>query len=154
MSVLVMANAMMQRRETDIVTAAEIMTDLRVNDANLDTSARIVKVSTVCKMRELWFLLWLDVMYSGENEVCFVTLTLNPHRTSRKIYPTLVGIEPTNTPEVLGLISIVIRGQVYYWAYPLGIYTQINTANIKIWIIFSRGGEISFSFASLTHCRW
>ena len=53
MSVLVMANAMMQRRETDTVTAAEIMTDLRVNDANLDTSARIVKVSTVCKMREL-----------------------------------------------------------------------------------------------------
>ena len=85
MSVLVMANAMMQRRETDTVTAAEIMTDLRVNDANLDTSARIVKVSTVCKMHELWFLLWLDVMYSGENEVCFVTLALNPYRTSRKI---------------------------------------------------------------------
>ena len=39
--------------------------------------------------------MYLGVVYSGENDVRGVTVSLNPHRGSSKICLTTVGIEPT-----------------------------------------------------------
>jgi hypothetical protein len=70
-------------------------------------------------------------MYSGEYDVCHVTLSAYPHRTNMKNMPggnrtvgieTTVGIEPTTKDSY--------RGQAYFTACPGWIYTHTNITNI------------------------
>ena len=55
----------------------------------------------------------VGVVYSGEYDVCDVTLSVYPHRASLKNMPATVGIEPTNigtyTSPMLCHLSYAIR---------------------------------------------
>jgi hypothetical protein len=46
------------------------------------------------KNKQLWWLFCVGVVYSGEYDVCDVTLSVHPHRASWKVSLTTVGIEP------------------------------------------------------------
>ena len=95
----------------------------------------------------------VGVMYSGEYDVCDVTLSVYPHRAGLKICLATVGIEPTTVrrleyqtnalptdsvaqlaehwasiPKVVGSIPTVARH--IFQACPVWIYTQSNITSI------------------------
>jgi hypothetical protein len=43
---------------------------------------------------EILLFVRVDVAYSGEYDVCSVTLSVHPHRASGKVCLTTVGVEP------------------------------------------------------------
>ena len=69
-------------------------------------------------------------MYSGEYDVCDVTLSVYPHRASLKNMPGHGGNRTwAGIPKVVGSIPTVVRH--IFQACPVWIYTQSNIANIN-----------------------
>ena len=74
-------------------------------------------------------------MYSGEYDVCDVTLSVYPHRVSFKNMPghggnrvAQLGEHWASIPKVVGSIPTV-AGHIFQ-AHPVWIYTQSNITNI------------------------
>ena len=76
-------------------------------------------------------------MYSGEYDVCDVTLSVYPHRASLKNLPGHGGNRTydldwaehwASIPKVVGSIPTVARH--IFQAFPVWIYTQSNITNI------------------------
>ena len=63
----------------------------------------------------------VGVMYSGEYDVCDVTLSVYPHQASSKICLTTVGIEPTTFGILAQCSANVVRH--IFQACPVWIYT-------------------------------
>ena len=79
----------------------------------------------------------VGVVYSGEYDVCDVTLSVYPHRASLKNMPGHGGnrtydlwntSQYTSIPKVVGSIPTV-AGHIFQ-ARPVWIYTQSNITNI------------------------
>ena len=73
-------------------------------------------------------------MYSGEYDICDVTLSVYPHRASLKNMPGPGGLvfQRASIPKVVGSIPTV-AGHILQ-ARPVWIYTQSNITNSTVYV--------------------
>jgi hypothetical protein len=63
---------------------------------------------------QMIFFCVVNVMYSGEYDVCDVTQSVYPHRASLKSMPATVGIEPTTFGILAQKHTLKTRLHVFY----------------------------------------
>jgi hypothetical protein len=119
------------------------------------TKIRIFCTTTLVNLRKcitilktsLWKNIWtilhffvcVGVMYSGEYDVCDVTLSVHPHWASWKVCLATVGIEPATfvNPMLCHISELSLsrgfdshHGQANFSACPVWMHTQSNITNI------------------------